>query len=186
MTVSASLSAGIADRYATALFELAREDGAVDRLESDLDALEGALDRSGDLRGVIASPLYSRAETGRAVMAVGLAMNLSQLTVNTLGLMAQKGRLFTLPALIRQTRRRIADYRGEVPAEIVSASPLSDDQRARLERTLRDAAGKAVRIDARVDERLIGGLIVRLGSRMIDTTIASRLLRLQNAMKEVG
>lgn len=186
MTDTASLSAGIADRYATALFELAREADGIDKLDSDMTALEAALADSADLRALTASPLYSRADTARAIVAVANAMNLSELTANTLGLMAQKGRLFTLDALIRQTRTRIAAHRGEVPAEVVSAAPLTDDQRARLEATLRDAAGKTVRIDSRVDESLIGGLIIRLGSRMIDTTIASRLDRLQNAMKEVG
>ncbi|HBG97709.1 MAG TPA: F0F1 ATP synthase subunit delta [Rhodobacteraceae bacterium] len=186
MTESASLSAGIADRYATALFELAREAGTIDRLESDMDALAAALRDSDDLRNLTDSPLYPRAATARAIMAVALAMNLSELTTSTLGLMAQKGRMFVLGALIGQTRRRIAEHRGEIAAEIVSAAPLTDDQRARLEQVLRGAGDRTVRIEARVDESLIGGLIVRLGSRMIDTTIASRLARLQNAIKEVG
>jgi F-type H+-transporting ATPase subunit delta len=186
VTVSASLSAGIADRYATALFDLARETDSIDRLESDIDALDAALGASADLRELTASPLYSRADTARAIVAVANAMNLSQLVANTLGLMAQKGRLFALSQLIRQTRARIADHRGVVTAEIVSAVPLTEAQRTQLEETLRNAAGRTIRIDARVDRGLIGGLIVRLGSRMIDTTIASRLARLQNAMKEVG
>ncbi len=186
MSETASLSSGVAARYATAVFELAREAGELDALQADLDALDGALEASADLRAVIASPLYSRAEQGRALQAVADRLGLGTLMRNTLGLMAEKRRLFVLPALIRAVRARIAAERGEVTAEVVSARKLTKAQEAKLAAALKAAVGKDVKVNAAVDESLIGGLVVKLGSRMIDSSIATRLARMQNAMKEVG
>lgn len=186
MSEPASISAGIAGRYAQAAFDIAREDGALDRMAADVDALDQALAASAELRDVIASPLRSREEQGRAIVAVAQAMGLSATFANLLALMASKRRLFALPQLLRALRERIARERGEVAAEVVSARALSPDQMARLERTLSDAEGQRVKVSARVDESLIGGLVVRLGSRMIDTSVKSRLGRLQTAMRDAG
>jgi len=188
---TASISTGIAGRYAQAVFDLAREDGgrgdgALAAIESDLDALDAALAESADLRALIASPVYSRDEQGAAVAAIAQAMGLSPTTRNALGLMARNRRLFVLPQLIAGLRARIAAERGEVTAEVVSAQPLTPEQRDSLARTLSAGEGREVRLSARVDASLIGGLVVRLGSRMIDTSISARLGRLQTMMKDAG
>lgn len=186
MSETASISTGIAGRYAQAVFDLAREEGMLPAVEADLGALEAALAESGDLRRLIASPVYSRDEQGAAIGAVAQAMGLSPVMRNVLGLMAQKRRLFVLPQLIETLRARIGQSRGEVAAEVVSAQPLSPDQQERLAQTLSASAGQAVRLRASVDPSLIGGLVVRLGSRMIDTSIRAQLGRMQNMMKDVG
>ncbi len=183
---SASISTGIAGRYAQAVFDLAREENMLPVIEADISNLEGALAQSEDLRRVIASPIYSREEQGAAVTAVGQRMGLSPVMLNTLGLMATKRRLFVVPALLATLRELIAQARGEVSAEVVSAQPLSPAQAQRLADTLSASAGKAVRLQTRVDPSLIGGLVVRLGSRMIDTSIRAKLGQMQNMMKEVG
>jgi F-type H+-transporting ATPase subunit delta len=181
-----SISTGIAARYAVALFDLAKDDKALDRLEADVDALAAALDASADLRGVIASPILSREDQAGAIAAVAAKMGLSQLTANTLALMAAKRRLFVLPQLLSDLRARIADEKGEVTADVASAAPLSDAQAAALSETLKKSVGKTVKLNVTVDEGLIGGLVVKVGSKMIDTSIRSKLASLQNAMKEVG
>jgi len=182
----ASISAGIAERYANALFELAQDDQGLDALEADVDTLDAALRESDDLRTLVHSPLYTRRQQETGIGAVARAMGLSAITANTLALMARKRRLFVLPYLLRTLREMIAEAKGVVTAEVTSAAALSDEQARRLAETLRDKVGKDVRLKASVDERLIGGLVVKVGSRMIDTSIAARLAALQNAMKEVG
>ena len=118
--------------------------------------------------------------------ALAAKMGLSPLVSNTLALMANKRRLFVLPQLVANLRARIADAKGEVTAEVVSAAPLSEKQSAALAETLSGKFGKSVKLSATVDESLIGGLIVKVGSKMIDTSIRAKLASLQNAMKEVG
>ena len=186
MSSSTSLTSGVAGRYATALFEIARDDGAIDRVETDVAALEAALAESADLRQLIHSPIYTREEQGRAMQALAGKMGLGREVANTLGLMAHNRRLFVLPGLIAQIKALIADHRGEVTAEVTTARPLDDTQTTALVETLRKQIGKDVTLDVTVDESLIGGLVVKVGSRMIDTSVRSRLAALQNVMKEVG
>ncbi|MDJ0823879.1 MAG: F0F1 ATP synthase subunit delta [Rhodobacter sp.] len=186
MSETASISAGIAARYATAIFELAKEDKSLPALESDVDALETAMTESADLRSLIASPVYSRDAQGQAIAAIGAKMGLSGVLTNTLALMASKRRLFVLPQLVRSLRGLIADEKGEVTADVVAAQELTQAQADKLAQTLKASVGKDVKINLAVDEALIGGLVVKVGSKMIDTSIASRLANLQNAMKEVG
>lgn len=186
MSEPASISRGIAERYATAVFELAQSDDKLDQLEADIDALDAALRDSPDLAAMVRSPIVARADQQAAVGALASAMGLSELVANTLALMASKRRLFVLPALIAQLRGQIADARGIVTAEVASATALSDAQIAKLADTLRAKVGKDIKITATVDETLIGGLVVKVGSKMIDTSIRSRLNSLQNVMKEVG
>jgi F-type H+-transporting ATPase subunit delta len=181
-----SLTSGAAGRYATALFELAREAGELDRAEADLAQLDEALGQSPDLADLIRNPVYTRAEQGKAVDAVAGRMGLSALVRNVVGLMAQKRRLFALPQMIAQFRALLAEHRGEVTAEVTAAHPLSDAQRGALAEKLKGSLGRDVNLNVRVDKDIIGGLVVRVGSRMIDSSIRSRLARLQNAMKEVG
>ena len=182
----ASISTGIAKRYAKAMFELAREGKAVAGLETDVDTLDAAIRASADLRDLITSPIYSRDEQAQGIGAVAKAMDLSENMRNLLALMASKRRLFVLPHLITVLRGMIAAEKGEVTAEVTSAKALTRTQSERLAKSLSAQSGKDVKITATVDESLIGGLVVKIGSKMIDTSIASKLRALQNTMKEVG
>ncbi|MFN0115142.1 MAG: F0F1 ATP synthase subunit delta [Paracoccaceae bacterium] len=186
MAEPASISAGIAERYATAVFELAAEAGGMKRLEADVGALSAALADSADLRALIASPVYSREDQGRAVAALSAAMGLSATVSGTLGLMAERRRLFILPALVAALRARIAEAKGEVTADVTAAAPLSAALSKALAESLTKSFGKTVKLNVAVDEGLIGGLVVKVGSKMIDTSIRAKLASLQNAMKEVG
>lgn len=183
---TASISLSIAGRYAQALFELAKEDGALMALESDADALGAVLTESPELAAMIVSPVVGREEQSAAMAAVAAQMGLSTLTQNTLALMAQKRRLFIIPQLVQDLRARIAAEKGEVTAEVTSAVVLTAGQRDALVATLKANFGKDVKLNTAVDESLIGGLIVKLGSTMIDTSVKAKLAALQNAMKEVG
>jgi F-type H+-transporting ATPase subunit delta len=182
----ASISTGIASRYAAAMFELSRDQGEMAQLEADVDALDAAMKESADLRTLISSPLYSREELAKAIDAVGGAMALSQSFRNLLGLMAANRRLFVLPQLLTRLREMISEAKGEVTAEVTSAKALTKTQSGRLAKALSASAGKDVKIVATVDESLIGGLVVKIGSKMIDSSIRSKLMALQNTMKEVG
>ncbi len=186
MSEPASISLGIATRYATALFELAKDGGALKALETDTNALSEALAVSPDLAAAIASPVVSREDQGRVIAAVGAKMGLSVLMTNTLALMAEKRRLFVLPQLLNNLTDRIADEKGEMTAEVTSATALSAAQSKKLAETLKASVGKTVKLKTTVDETLIGGLVVKLGSTMIDTSVKAKLAALQNAMKEVG
>ena len=186
MSDSASISSGIAARYATAVFELAKDEKALKALEGDVDALDAALSGSADLRDVITSPLYSREDQARAIAAIAAKMKLSTLVANTLALMASKRRLFVVPHMIASLRDMISAEKGEVTAEVTSAVKLSAAQAKELAATLKARVGKDVKLKTAVDETLIGGLVVKLGSTMIDTSVKAKLAALQNAMKEVG
>jgi F-type H+-transporting ATPase subunit delta len=182
----ASISSGIAARYATAIFELAREDKALPKLEKDVDALDGALADSADFRALISSPLYSREDQANAITALAAKMGLTPLTANTLSLMASKRRLFVLPQLVAVLRGLMAEEKGEVTAEVTAATALTKAQADKLAAALKAQIGKDVKLKTAVDDTLIGGLVVKVGSKMIDTSIRSKLAALQNAMKEVG
>lgn len=182
----ASISSGIAARYATAIFELAKEGKALKALETDVDALDSALTDSADLRTLISSPVYTRDDVAKAITAVATKMNLSQTLNGALGLMARNRRLFALPQVLAALRARIADEKGEVTAEITAAQPLSKAQETELVKTLKARIGKDVKLKLSVDETLIGGLVIKVGSQMIDTSIRAQLAALKNTMKEVG
>lgn len=186
MTETASISAGIANRYATAVFELAEEAKSIDALQKDVDALRDAIDSSADLRDLLHSPLYSRDEQEAGIGAIAAKLKLSAMTGNTLRLMAQNRRLFAVPALLEALKQRIADAKGIVFAEVTSAKALTKGQSEKLAAVLKGKVGSDVEINATVDEEIIGGLIVKLGSQMIDTSIRSKLAALQNTMKEAG
>ncbi len=186
MSEPASISSGIAARYATAIFELAKDGKDLKALESDLDALDEALASSADFVTLIESPLYSRDEQTQAIAALAKKMKLSATTANALGLMAGKRRLFVLPQLVKALRAELAAEKGEVTAEVTSAKALTKAQSDKLAKSLKASVGKDVNINATVDESLIGGLVVKVGSRMIDSSIRAKLSALQNSMKEVG
>ncbi|QFT57489.1 ATP synthase subunit delta [Sulfitobacter sp. THAF37] len=186
MSETASISTGIAQRYASAVYDLAKDGDKVKDIESDLDALSDALNDSEDFRDLISSPVYTRAQQGQAIEAIAKKMSLSGIMANTLALMATKRRLFVLPQLIKTLRARIADDKGEVVADVISAKALTKTQSDKLAKSLTANTGKTVTLQTTVDESLIGGLIVKVGSKMIDTSIRSKLNSLQNVMKEVG
>ena len=186
MSEPASISLGIAARYASALFELAKDDGVLQALEADTAALTETLAASSDLRAVIASPVVSREDQAKAIAAIAARLGLNPLTANTLALMADKRRLFVLPQFAAQLADLIAAEKGEVTAEVTAAQALSAAQSKKLAETLKALVGKTVKLKTTVDESLIGGLVVKLGSTMIDTSVKAKLAALQNAMKEVG
>jgi F-type H+-transporting ATPase subunit delta len=182
----ASISAGIAARYATAIFEIAQSNDNLDTLETGISELSTALAESQDLRDMIASPLVPRTQQAAAILAIADKMGLPPVLRNGLGLMAEKRRLFVVPQLLAALRAMIAEARGEITADVTSAKALSDAQTAKLAETLTARMGKTVTLNTTVDDALIGGLVVKVGSKMIDTSIRSKLASLQNAMKEVG
>lgn len=186
MSEPASISASIAERYATAIFEIAKENKNLNGLEASINDLGKALGESADLRSLISSPLISRADQGAAIAALAKKMDLAPVMQNSLSLMAGKRRLFVLPQLISALRALLADARNEITADVTSAQALTEKQTKKLAATLTSRIGKTVTINAAVDESLIGGLVVKVGSKMIDTSIRSKLDTLQNAMKEVG
>ena len=165
---------------------MAKEAKKVSDLEKDLDALGAALEESNDFRELLANPVYSREQLAAAVSAIGNKMKLTPMVANTLGLMAQNRRLFVLPKLVSTVKGMIADERGEVTAEVTAAKKLTKAQSDKLAKTLKATVGKDVVVNVSVDDSLIGGLIVKVGSKMIDSSIKSKLSNLQNAMKEVG
>jgi F-type H+-transporting ATPase subunit delta len=176
---------GIADRYATAVFEIAKEGKKVKALETDLASLTDAL-AVDDFSNLISSPMISREEQAGAIVALAKKMKLSPTVSNTLNLMATKRRLFVLPQLVTRLREIIAQDKGEVTAEVVTAKALTKTQADKLAKTLKASVGKTVTLNSTVDESLIGGLVVKVGSKMIDTSVKSKLDALQNSMKEVG
>ena len=186
MSDTGSISSGIAARYATAIFELAKDAKKLPAVEKDFDALAVALDESDALSDLISSPVYAREDMVSAIAAIAQKMELSKDVANTLGLMASKRRLFVLPSLINAVKAMIAEEKGEVTAEVTAAKALTKAQQDKLAKTLAATVGKDVKVTVSVDETLIGGLIVKVGSKMIDSSIRSKLSNLQNAMKEVG
>ncbi len=186
MSATASITAGASGRYAIALFEIAKEAGKLAAVEADLDSLQGALDESADLRDLISSPLLSRDEQGKALRALTDKMGLGAEVANTVALMAENRRLFVLPEMIAQVKALAAEDRGEVSAAVTAAKALTDKQSTALAAALKKSVGKDVKVNVAVDKELIGGLIVKVGSVMIDSSLRNKLNNLQNAMKEVG
>ena len=183
MELSAGIQASLSGRYASALFELASEAGTVSAVEGDLETLAEALRESAELRALIRNPQVSREALGRVLAGLGGKLNLSDLTTNFLGVLAQNRRVSELPATIRAFQAIAAAQRGEVGAEVASAHPLSDEQLATLEHKLRAREGRTVKLKTRVEPELLGGLVVTIGSQRIDSSIRSRLISLAQAMK---
>lgn len=177
---------GVSGRYATALFELADEAERLDVVARHMATLAAALKESADLRDLVRSPLYTREQQAAAMAALCDALGVDAPTKNMIGLMASKRRLFALGDVIADFQALLARKRNIISASVVSARPLDDGQRERLAETLRSAVGGDIDLDVSVDETLIGGLVVKVGSRMVDTTIRAQLNRLQTAMKEAG
>ena len=181
--ISAGIQASLAGRYASALFELASENGTVTAVETDLENLGAALAESDELASVISNPQLSRAEQGKAIEGVASHLGLSDLTTKFLGVLAANRRLSKAPDMIAAFKTIAAAQRGEVTATVPSAHPLSDAQIASLKIKLTAREGRTVMLTADVDPDLLGGLVVTIGSQHIDASIRTRLNSLAQAMK---
>jgi F-type H+-transporting ATPase subunit delta len=179
-------SGGLAGRYASALFDLADERKELDQAAEELRALKAAIADSEDLSRFIRSPLYDRDEQGRVMAAILDKAGAGELVRRFVLVVAHNRRLFALPRMIDAFLAELAHRRGEVTAQVVAAHDLSDTQKDALLAALRQAVGGKVQMDLRIDQGLIGGLVVKVGSRMIDTSLRSKLERLELAMKGAG
>ncbi len=186
LTGETTLVAGMAGRYATALFELARDEGKLDETAAALTALDELLDESPDLARLVRSPIFSATEQAAALAALTEKAGIPPLTSNFLQLLVKNRRLFALRDIVAGFRTLLADHRGEIRAEVTSAVPLSDQQTDDLKATLKAKTGKDVSLTKSVDPALLGGLIVKIGSRMVDSSIQTKLSNMKIAMKEVG
>jgi F-type H+-transporting ATPase subunit delta len=180
---SGGIRASLAGRYASALFDLARDQRQIDAVGRSLDLLGQALLDSKDFSELVTSPLVSREEAGKAFAALAGELKLDPITTNFLGVLAKNGRKGQLKDIIRAFRRLAAEHRGETTADVITARPLNDDQMAELKAQLRARAGRDVAIDAQVDPNILGGIVVKLGSQQIDASIRTKLNRLAMAMK---
>ena len=180
---SGGIQASLAGRYATALFELARDERKLEAVGASLASLRQALRDSEDFRELTTSPLITREQAVGAVGATAKAMQLDPLTANFVGVVAQNRRLSQLPQIIRAFNLLAANHRGETTAEITSAHPLDDGQVAALKSNLKSRLGRDVAVDLSVDPAILGGLVVKVGSQMIDGSIRTKLNSLALAMK---
>ena len=183
MENSGGITASLQGRYASALYELASEKKAVTAVEGDLETLGEALLEAPDLAALIRNPLVTRSAAAKAIDGVGTVLGLSATTKNFLGVLAGNGRLSALPDIIRAFATIAAAARGEMTAEVTSAHPLDAQQLAALAEKLKAREGRDVKIKASVDPEILGGLVVRIGSRQIDSSIRTRLNSLAAAMK---
>ncbi|GEQ98699.1 ATP synthase subunit delta [Iodidimonas gelatinilytica] len=185
MPAEKAIVSGLSGRYATALFELAQAQDALDTVESDLSKLKALMADGADIAAMVASPVLTRTQQGAMVASLAKPLGLSPLTMKFLGVLAQNRRLNTLAPAIRDFAALQAAHKGEVTADIRSARALTKTQMTALEAKLKSIAGRDVAINADVDPSLIGGLVIKLGSRMIDGSIATKLDSLERAMKGV-
>ena len=176
-------ASGLAGRYATALYELAEADKQLDTVAQDLSAISDMVADSDDLSRLIRSPVIARDDQVAAMDAILTEAGVSELTKRFIGVVAQNRRLFALTAMIKQFQGILARRRGELTAEVTTAQALTDAQRQAIEDGLKKAMGTKVAVDARVDEDLLGGLMVKVGSRMIDSTIKTKLQQLRLSMR---
>lgn len=177
---------GLAGRYAAALFELADEGKALDAVAGDLSALQSALEGSEDLQRLVRSPVIDRDDQWKALSALLDKMGADKLTQQFLGVVTANRRLFALTGIVQAYLAELAQRRGEVTADVVTAHPLSATQAKELEAALKKAIGGKVAVAARVDPAILGGLIVKVGSRMIDSSLRTQLQKLKFAMKGAG
>ncbi len=174
---------GVAGRYAAALFDLAQEEGALETVEADLKSLKAAIAAAPDLRGFLKSPVYDSADQLKALSAIAEKAGYSALTTNFLKLVASNRRLFALEAMIAAFAALASKHRGEVLAEATSAAPMNEDQVKTLRLEIEREVGHAVNLSTAVDPDLLGGLVVRIGSKMIDSSLRTKLNRIRTVMK---
>jgi F-type H+-transporting ATPase subunit delta len=176
----------VAGRYASALFELAHEQNELDAVDRDLGKFQGLLDQSEDLRRLVKSPAFAADEQQRALRAVMDWAAIGATTGNFLNVVARNRRLFAAEDMIKTFRLLLAKHRGETVAEVKSAVALSNAQLAALKEKLKTSYGKGVRLDAKVDPSLLGGLVIKIGSRMFDSSLKTKLMNLKVVLKGSG
>lgn len=181
-----TIVSGMAGRYASALFDLAKEANQIDAVSGDLDGLTAMISESEDLRRLIKSPVFGADDQERAIAAVLAKAGVGGLTANFVRLVAKNRRLFAIESMIKGFRALVAASKGATTADVTVAEPLSDARRQALSKALADLTGKTVDFDVKVDPRILGGLIVRLGSRMVDASLKTKLNAIKLALKEVG
>lgn len=176
----------VAQRYALSLFELAKEDNSIDAVGKDLDRIDALLKESDDFRRLVMSPVFSADEQLKAVTAILAKAKIGGYAANFVKLVAKNRRLFVLPGMISAFRQEVAANRGEITAEVAVAHKLSAEQQQELREALKGATGKDVVLDITEDASLLGGMIVKVGSRQIDTSLRTKLSKLKLSLKEVG
>ena len=177
---------GMAGRYATALFELALETHSVDDVKADLDKFVALIDESRDLARLVRSPVFSSDDQTRALTALLAKLAIAGLTAQFLKVVASNRRLFAVQDIIKAYRALVARHKGELTAQVTVAEALSESHRTALTEALKSVTGKDVGLDVKVDPAIIGGLVVKLGSRMVDSSLRTKLNSIKHAMKEVG
>jgi F-type H+-transporting ATPase subunit delta len=177
---------GVSGRYATALFELARDEKSIDAVRADLDKFEAMLSDSADLKRLVRSPVFGASDQSKALSAVLDKAGISGISANFLKVLTANRRLFAVADVIRAFRALVAKFRGEASADVTVAEPLSDKNLDALKSALKTISGKDVTLNVKVDPSIIGGLVVKLGSRMVDSSLRTKLNSIKHAMKEAG
>jgi F-type H+-transporting ATPase subunit delta len=177
---------GVSGRYATALFELARDEKSIDAVRADLDRFDALLNDSADLKRLVRSPVFSADAQSRALNAVLDRAGISGISANFLKVLTANRRLFAVAEMIRAFRALVAKFRGEASADVTVAETLSDKNLDALKTALKSVTGKDVTLNVKVDPSIIGGLVVKLGSRMVDSSLRTKLNSIKHAMKEAG
>ena len=177
---------GVSGRYATALFELARDEKSVDAVKADLDKFEAMLNESVDLKRLVRSPVFSAEAQSRALAAVLESAGISGISAKFLKVLTANRRLFAVADVIRAFRALVAKFKGEATADVAVAETLSDKHLDALKAALKTVTGKDVALNVKVDSAIIGGLVVKLGSRMVDSSLRTKLNSIKQAMKEAG
>ena len=186
VSAESSIVSGVAGRYATALFDLVEEAKALDSTATDLAQLQQMIEESDDLRALVRSPIVTREDQAKGMDAVAEAAGFSDLTRKFIATVTENRRLNQIVSICGAFRNLLAAHRGETSAEVISARPLTDEQMAALTAELNRATGRTVDVNAKVDESLLGGLVVKLGSRMIDSSLKTKLNTLTEVMKGIG
>jgi len=177
---------GVSGRYATALFELARDEKSIDAVKADLDKFDAMLNESADLKRLVRSPVFAADAQLRALSAVLDKAGISGVSAKFLKVLTANRRLFAVSDVIRAFRALVAKFKGEASAQVTVAEPLSDKNLDSLKAALQAISGKDVTLNVKVDPSIIGGLVVKLGSRMVDSSLRTKLNSIKHAMKEAG
>jgi F-type H+-transporting ATPase subunit delta len=177
---------GAAGRYATALFELARDEKSIDSVKADLDKFEAMIAGSADLSRLVRSPVFTADMQQKALSAVLDKAGIGGTSAKFLKVLIANRRLFAVHDVIRGFHALVARFKGEASAEVTVAEQLSDKNLEALKGALKSVTGKDVDLKVKVDPAIIGGLVVKLGSRMVDSSVRTKLNSIKNAMKEAG
>ena len=177
---------GVSGRYATALFELARDEKSIDAVKADLDKFDAMLSDSADLKRLVRSPVFAAETQSKAIAAVLDKAGITGISANFLKVLTANRRLFAVADVIRAFRALVAKFKGEASADVTVAEPLSDKNLDALKSALKAISGKDVTLNVKVDPSIIGGLVVKLGSRMVDSSLRTKLNSIKHAMKEAG